>query len=86
MCTKMMSLFYESFIEAVLSLSVVVWFGNLNLAERNRLGRLVSIAGKVIGVNQSSLCEIYDRHVLRKAHAILDCVDHPLHPEFVLLP
>ena len=41
------------FFELVLSFSVGVWFGNLNLAERNRLGRLVSIAGKVIGVNQS---------------------------------
>ena len=39
-CTKMMTLFYKSFIEPVLSFSVIVWFCNLNLAERNKLGRL----------------------------------------------
>lgn len=53
----------------------MVWFGNLNLAEGNKLGQLVS-AGKVISVNQSPLPDLYDRHALRKALAIVDCDDH----------
>ena len=85
-CIKMITLFYKSFIESVLSFSVLVWFGNLNLAERNNLGRFVSVAGKVIGVKQFPLCDLYDRRVLRKALAFLDCDDHPLYREFVLLP
>lgn len=51
------------------------WFGNLNLAKGNKLGQLVS-AGKVISVNQSPLPDLYDRHALRKALAIVDCDDH----------
>ena len=47
--TKMMTLFYKSFIESVLSFSVIVWLGNLNLGERNKLGQFVSVAGKVMG-------------------------------------
>lgn len=70
MCTKMLPLCYKS----VLSFSVMVSFGNLNLAGGNKLGQLVS-AGKVISVNQSPLPDLYDRHALRKALAIVDCDD-----------
>ena len=49
-CTKMMTLIYKSFIGSVLSFSVIVWFGNLNLAEQNKMGRFVGVAGEVIGV------------------------------------
>lgn len=52
----------------------MVSFGNLNLAGGNKLGQLVS-AGKVISVNQSPLPDLYDRHALRKALAIVDCDD-----------
>lgn len=48
----MMALFYRTFIEPIMSFSVGVWFGNLNPADRNKLGRLVSVTGKVTGVNQ----------------------------------
>lgn len=85
-CTKMMTLFYRTFIESVLSFCIVTWFGNLNLADKNRLGRLVRVASKVIGVNQAQLSDLYDRQVVRKAHAILDCAYHPLQREFELLP
>lgn len=61
---------YESFTES--DLSIIVWFGNLNLAEGYKLGRLVSVTGKVLGVNQSPLCDVYDGHALRKTLAILD--------------
>lgn len=60
----------HKFTETVLS--IIVWFGNLNPAEGYKLGRLVSVAGKVLGVNQSPLCDIYDLHALRKTLAILD--------------
>lgn len=84
--TKKMTLFYKSFIESVLTFSITVWFGNLSLTERNKLGRLVSVAGKVIGVNQSPLHDLFVRNVMRKALSILDCVDHHIYGEFVLLP
>ncbi len=46
----MMSLFYKQFIESVLSFCIVAWYGNLSLSNKNRLGSLVKVAGKIIGV------------------------------------
>ena len=86
MCTKMRTLFYRTFIESVLTFCVVVWFGNLNLADKNRLDRLVRVASKVIGVNQVQLSELYVWQVARKTQAILACTDHPLKGEFERLP
>lgn len=82
----MMTLFYRPFIESVLSFWIVAWFGNLNLADKNRLDRLVRVASKVIGENQAQLSDLYDQQVIRKAHAIEDCIDHLLQREFGLLP
>ena len=63
----------------------MLWFRNLNLANKNRLDRLVRVASKVIGVNQVQLSELYVRQVIRKTQAILACTDHPLKGEFELL-
>lgn len=84
-CTKMVALFYRTFIDLVLSFCIVVWFGNLNLADKNRLGWLVRVASTVTGDNQAQLSDLYDQQVIRKTHAILDCTDHPLQREFELL-
>lgn len=42
-----MTQFYRLFIDSVLSF-IVAWFGNLNLANMNRIGLLVKVASKVI--------------------------------------
>ena len=69
-----------------MSFSVIVWIGNCNRAERHKLGWFVRVADKVIGVKQSPLRDLYDSRVIRRALVILDCDDHPLYREFVLLP
>ena len=81
-----MTLFYRSFIESVLMFCVVAWYGNLTLANKNRLANLVKVASKVTGRSQMQLTDMYSRQVLRKAPLILECVDHPLQSEFILLP
>lgn len=70
MCVQKCWHCYKSFTESVLS--IIIWFGNRNLAEGSKLVRLVSVAGKVLGVSQSPLCDIYDRQALRKTLAILE--------------
>ena len=82
----MMSLFYRSFIESVLTFSIIAWFGNLSLANKNKLGRLVKVASKISGKNQVQLVDLYQRQVLRKASSLLESPDHPLRSEFELLP
>ncbi len=75
----MISLFYKQFIESVLSFCIVAWHVNLSLSNKNRLGSLVKVAGKIIGVNQTVPTEIYQDHVIKKAQVILCTIDHPLH-------
>ena len=84
--SEMMTLFYRSFIESVLTFCIVAWFGNLNLTNKNRLGSLVKTAGKISGCQQAGVMSIYNRQVLRKANAILTCPNHPLGNEFELSP
>lgn len=66
MCALQLWLFCRSFIESVLFFCIVAWFRNLNLANKNRLGWLVKVASKVIGVSQLRLSDL---QVLRKARA-----------------
>ncbi len=81
-----MSLFYIQFIESVLSFCIVAWYGNLSLSNKNRLGSLVKVAGKIIGVNQTVPTKIYQNAVVKKAQVILYITDHSLHTEFRMLP
>ena len=73
----MMSLFYKSFIESVLSFAMIACYGNLNIRDKNHLSHIVKVAGKVIGFPQPPLMAIFDQQVLREARSILDGTNHP---------
>ena len=77
-----MRIFYKSYIESVLSFSVICWYGNLNVKDKASLAKVVKAAGKIIGAKQSSLADLYNRFVHKKAESILSANGHPLHPEF----
>lgn len=84
--SEMVTLFYRSFIESVFMFCIVAWYGNLTLANKNRLGSLIKVASKISWRSQAQLTDLYNRYVLRKASSLLECQDHPLHTEFELLP
>ena len=83
---KMLVLFYRSCIESVLSFSLTCWFGNLTVQCKNKLGKIVNICSKIIGVQQTSLSTLYKNQVLNKANSIVRNHHHPLYQEFKLLP
>ena len=80
-----MRLFYKSYIESVLSFSIICWYGNLNVKDKAALAKIVKVSGKIIGATQSSLTDLYSRFVQKKAESLLSANGHPLHPEFQLL-
>ena len=80
----MLSLFYKSFIESVLTFSLIAWYGGISLRDKNNLSHIVKVAGKLIGCPQVSLLSIYEKQVTQKA--MLDCKNHPLHCSFKALP
>ncbi len=65
--SKMMTLFYRSFIESVLMFCIVVEYGNLTLAnKKNRLGSRNKVASKISGRTQAQLTDLYNKQVFRK--------------------
>ena len=46
---SLMILFYRSFIESVISFSIICWYGNLGVKQKNALNGIVRGAGKIVG-------------------------------------
>ena len=82
----LMTLFYKSYIESVLTFSLICWYGSLTVKAKTALSNIVKVSSKIIGVQQSSLSVLYDRQVVRKANAVISDSSHPLHSEFQILP
>ncbi len=82
----MMTLFYHAFIESVLTFSLVSWFGNLPLKERNSFTQIIKWSGRLIGTTQPCLGSLYTRQLQQLATSISNDASHPLVSEFQLLP
>jgi hypothetical protein len=84
--TRILQTFYSSFIESVLTFSFMCWYGSLCVRSKNVLDRVVNVCGKIVGVQQQSLCVLYERRVMRKASNICTDRSHVLAHHFELLP
>ena len=80
-----LSLFYKSFIESVITFSFICWFQNLSLKHKNSIEKMVILSSKIIGAPQRSILSFYKQQCLRKARSILNS-DHILTSEFQMLP
>ena len=81
-----LSTFYRSSIESLLTYSFICWFSVLSIKEKNSLQRIVNICSKVTGVTQRALCAIWEDQVVRKAKSIVSQPLHSLAHRFSLLP
>ena len=77
---------YHAFILSVLSYALVCWFGLVNEKERRRLNGIVRMCGKIAGINQQSLEDIYTRRTVEKARNIKNNQSHVLNTLFEVLP
>ena len=66
-----LSMFYKSCIQSVLTFYFICWFGNVSQKEKNNLPRIVNISSKVTGVTQSTLTALYEKQVVNKTTRIL---------------
>ncbi len=82
----LVALFYKSYVESVLTFSLICWYGNTSIKARKTLSKTVKMCSKVMGVPVQLSYNLYSRQVVRKAHTILSDCAHPLHSEFWLLP
>lgn len=74
-----LKLFYKSYTESVLTFSMICWYGNLSAKAKAALSKIVKVSGKIIGAQQSSLTDLYNRFVLKKAESILSNYSHHFH-------
>lgn len=78
----LMTLFYKSCIESVLTFPLLCWYGNLSVKSKSSLNRIVKLSSNILGVHQSSLSDLFTR----QAKSILSEATHPLFNEFQSLP
>lgn len=84
--SKVLQMFYCSFIESVFSFAVICWFGNATQAQKKNVRKIISLCSKLLGCTLPSLESIYSQRVLNKARNITDDLRHPLAYMFDLLP
>jgi hypothetical protein len=81
-----MTQFYRSIIESVLTFSITVWYGTASARDKKKLKRVVKIASKIIGCKLPSLDSIYNLRTRRKARSIIFDNTHPANHMFQRLP
>ncbi|KAI4871332.1 hypothetical protein NFI96_009818, partial [Prochilodus magdalenae] len=83
---QILSNFYRSTIESVLTSSFTVWYANCTAQDRKALQCVIKTAQSISGAAFPSLQDIYRTRVIRRAHSIIRDSTHPQHSLFTLLP
>ena len=73
-----LKLFYNSFIENVLTFPFVYWFYNLNAKQRSSLQRIVNISSKIICDQVRTLFLFCDQQILHRVRSVLKDPEHAL--------
>ena len=69
------------FVESSLTFGVTTWGGNVTQSDRNRIDRVITRSGNLIGRKQDSLDMTHDNRTLRKLDSIFEDATHPLRAE-----
>ena len=82
--TKIMSLFYSSIVQTVLSFNIVTWFGSANKKDERKLCKIIRIARRM-GVETKCLLDLYNQACDRMTVKIMNDLQHPLNNKYVYL-
>ena len=74
---RILSTFYRSVIESVLTFSITVWFGSASAKDINDLNKVIKTASRIIGSDLPSLTEIHEKRVIRRAINTFRDTEHP---------
>uniref|UniRef100_A0A8C7X192 Reverse transcriptase domain-containing protein n=1 Tax=Oryzias sinensis TaxID=183150 RepID=A0A8C7X192_9TELE len=83
---SLLTTFYRTSIESLLTYCITVWYGSCTMADRERLQRVVKAAQRIIGSPLPSLSDIYSSRCLGRAGKIIKDSSHPGSGLFDLLP
>lgn len=74
-----MSLFYKSVIESIITFSMVTWFNGLTVFELKKVNRVRKQASRIIGLSQDNYVTIYEHKLVQMMQIICKDSSHPLH-------
>uniref|UniRef100_A0A8C7YJU6 Reverse transcriptase domain-containing protein n=1 Tax=Oryzias sinensis TaxID=183150 RepID=A0A8C7YJU6_9TELE len=83
---SLLTTFYRTSIESLLTYCITVWYGSGTMADRERLQRVVKAAQRIIGSPLPSLSDMYSSRCLSRAGKIIKDCSHPGSGLFDLLP
>lgn len=81
-----LTLFYKSIIESVITFCITCWYGHINVCEKRLLNKIIRCAKKVGCLNVQDLQSMYKKAVDMKLLKIMENESHPLNLHFKLLP
>ena len=84
--TSLLRVFYKSFIESILTFSIICTYGTLCVKSKRTLERVVNTCSKIICERQKGINELYEQKVITKAVKITQDQSHVLCHLFELLP
>ena len=79
-------IFYQSFIESLLTFSFICWTNSLSVKDMNSLNKIVKICSKITGIQLKSISSLWNKQAVQKAKCIISQPDHVLSKEFKLMP
>ena len=82
--SEILSLFYKTIVESVITFSIVTWFGFCSKKDQNKLCKILKTA-KRMGVTVNSLRDMYDDECYKMTLKMLKDSSHPLHGNYIWL-
>ena len=77
--------FYRGIIESILNKGSIVRYGNITVADKALLQRIVNTASKIVGTQLTSVESLYQKRLLKRAESIVNDMHHPDSSHFELM-
>ena len=81
-----MSLIHKNLIESITLFNVVTWHNYLNLRQKNKINGKNKICSRIVDENSSSISQLYNILLKRKAKQFKYDKKHPLHNMIERMP
>ena len=83
--SQILEMFYSSIVQSIITFSIICWYGNCSMETKDKLTRIIRNCCK-LGINTSTLEELYVKYVKLRCKVIRKDNEHPLHNMYQLLP
>ena len=83
---KILSLFYASILQSVISFAITCWYGNSSLTAKNKVEKIMKVCENLGVHNVTKMDALYEKAVTQRCKVIMNDVKHPLYPKYQTMP